>query len=310
MEKAEPSEEGEATLADRNTAAQVPDIPSAQNLQGPPLQLLAIQAAQVALWEWDLTTNQIYFSPEHRRQVDVGEAELTNGWSEWEARLHPQDRERVTQGLRLYLANPGPCYEAAYRFQHKDTTYRWMLLRAEVIRDSQNRPCRILGYQLDISEQRKAEEDQALLAAIVESSEDAIISKSLEGIVTSWNEGARRLFGYSAEEMIGQPVTGIIPLERSEEEAQILTRLRRGERLEHYETVRRHKDGRLVDVFLTISPIRDGSGRVIGASKIARDITERKKAEAATRDDHERLREQAAILEGSGANFIKCMFFI
>jgi PAS domain S-box-containing protein len=154
-----------------------------------------------------------------------------------------------------------------------------MLMRAEVIRDSHGLPSCILGYHLDISEQRKAEQDQARLAAIVQSSEDAIISKSLEGIVTSWNEGAQRLFGYTAKEMLGQPVSRIIPVERSLEEAQILARLRRGERLEHYETVRRHKDGRLVDVSLSISPIRDGSGRIIGASKIARDITERKNAE-------------------------------
>ena len=175
-------------MADRNAAAEVPAVQSAQSLQDPPLQSLAIQAAQ------------------------VGEAELTNGLSAWEARLHPEDRERVTQGLRLYLANPGPFYEAAYRLRHKDTTYRCMLLRAEVIRDSQSRPCRILGYQLDISEQRNAAEDQARLAAIVESSEDAIISKSLEGIVTSWNEGALHLFGYSAEKMLGQPVCGYVAL--------------------------------------------------------------------------------------------------
>ena len=154
-----------------------------------------------------------------------------------------------------------------------------------------------LPLQLDISQQKKAAEDQARLAAIVDSSEDAIISKNLEGIVTSWNEGARRLFGYSAQEMLGQSVSRIIPVERAEEEAQILARLRRGERLEHYETVRQHKDGQLIDVFLTISPVRDGSGRIIGASKIARDITEQKKAEAATRQAQERLEEQAAVLE-------------
>ena len=279
-EETVPCEQDETILAGRNRAAQVPDVPSA-----------------LALWEWDLTTNQVYFSPEYRRQLGAGEGELTNGLSEWETRLHPEDRERVTQGLRSYLANPGPCYEAGYRLRYKDTAYRWMLMRAEVVRDSQSQPCRMLGYQLDISEQRKPGEDQARLAAIVESSEDAIISKSLEGIVTSWNEGARRLFGYTAEEMLGQPVSRIIPLERSKEEAQILARLRRGERVEHYETVRRHKDDRMVDVSLTISPIRDGSGRIIGASKIARDITEQKKAEAATRQAQERLQEQAAVLE-------------
>src|SRR5947209_3498570 len=131
------------------------------------------------------------------------------------------------------------------------------------------------------------------LVAIIECSDDAIVSKTLEGIVTSWNKGAERLFGYRAEEIIGQPVARLIPGDRLEEEVQILARLRGGERIDHYETMRRCKDGRLVDVSLTLSPIRDSSGRIIAASKIARDITERKKAEAATRDDHERLREQA-----------------
>jgi PAS domain S-box-containing protein len=274
---------GEALLGERNSSVQAAAVASPR--------------AQVALWEWDLTKNQAHFSPEFLRQLGSGPTELINGLSEWESRLHPEDRERVMQGLRAYLTNPGACYEAEYRLPHEDNTYRWMLLRAEVIRDPQGRPCRILGYQLEISEQREAKEDQGRLAAIVESSEDAIIGKTLEGIVTSWNEGARRLFGYTAEEMLGQPVSRIIPIECSEEEAKILARLRRGERVEHYETVRRHKDGRLVNVFLTISPIRDGSGHIIGASKIARDITEQKKAEAATRQAHERLLEQAALLE-------------
>jgi two-component system, NtrC family, sensor kinase len=149
----------------------------------------------------------------------------------------------------------------------------------------------------NIEEHKSAERQMSELVAIVESSDDAIISKSLEGIVTSWNKGAERLFGYCAEEMIGQPVARLIPADHLEEETEILARLRRGERIDHYETIRRHKNGQLLDVSLTISPIRDGSGRVIAASKIARDITDRKKAEAATREDHERLREQAAILE-------------
>jgi PAS domain S-box-containing protein len=149
----------------------------------------------------------------------------------------------------------------------------------------------------DTEEHKSAERQMRELVAIVESSDDAIMSKTLEGIVTSWNKGAERLFGYRAEEIIGQPIARLIPEDRLEEEAEILARLRRGERIDHYETMRRRKDGRLVEVSLTLSPIRDSSGRIIAASKIARDISERKKAEAVTRDDHERLREQAAILE-------------
>jgi PAS domain S-box-containing protein len=121
-----------------------------------------------------------------------------------------------------------------------------------------------------------SEEALAHLAAIIESSNDAIVSKTLGGIVTSWNTSAERMFGYSAEEMIGQSILTIIPVDRRDEEKEILARLVRGERIEHFETLRRRKNGTLVEVSLTISPVRDRKGQIIGASKIARDITEQR----------------------------------
>jgi len=120
---------------------------------------------------------------------------------------------------------------------------------------------------------------QSRLAAIVESSHDAIISKTLSGIITTWNAAAERLFGYSAAEIIGSPMTRIFPPERYAEEAEILARLARGEMVDHFETVRLTKDGRRLDVSVTVSPIKDSAGRIIGASKILRDITERKARE-------------------------------
>jgi PAS domain S-box-containing protein len=133
---------------------------------------------------------------------------------------------------------------------------------------------------LDVTDQRSGEQARRQLASIVESSDDAIVSKDLNAVVISWNPGAERLFGYSAEEMIGKPITTIIPDYLRSEEPGILARIRRGERIEHYETVRRCKDGRLVNVSLTVSPMRDDHGRIVGASKIARDVTARKRAEA------------------------------
>ena len=127
------------------------------------------------------------------------------------------------------------------------------------------------------------------LASIVESSDDAIVSKDLNGIITSWNQSAERLFGYVTEEVIGKPVTILIPQDRHDEEPVILERIRRGERVDHYETVRRRKDGSLFDVSLTVSPVRDTEGRIVGASKIARDITLRKRAEEQIRQAQERL---------------------
>ena len=129
-----------------------------------------------------------------------------------------------------------------------------------------------------VSEQRRAKATSAYLADLVDSSDDAIIGKTLEGTVASWNRGAERIFGYTAEEFLGQPITVLIPPDRLDEEPKIIERLRRGERIEHFETVRRRKDGQEVDVSLTISPIQDAAGKIIGISKIVRDISERERA--------------------------------
>ena len=133
----------------------------------------------------------------------------------------------------------------------------------------------------DITVQKRMSELQERLAAIVESSDDAIISKDLNGIIRSWNSGAERLFGYTAGEAIGKPITIVIPQDRLGEEPEILSRLQRGERVDHFETIRRHKDGTLLDISVTISPVKDSQGKVVGASKVARDITERKRHEQA-----------------------------
>jgi PAS domain S-box-containing protein len=132
---------------------------------------------------------------------------------------------------------------------------------------------------------------QALLAAIVECSDDAIVSKTLDGRILSWNGGASRIFGYTADEAIGQPITLIIPPDLHDEERGILDRLRRGERVEHFDTIRLTKDGRRISVSLTISPIRDAHGRVVAASKVARDISDRKRIETRLRETEEALRD-------------------
>jgi PAS domain S-box-containing protein len=147
------------------------------------------------------------------------------------------------------------------------------------LRDSSGRLIGAINLLMDITERHDADLESARLAAIVVSSDDAIISKTLDGRITSWNAGAMRIFGYDASEMIGQPILRLIPPELHGEEKEILARLQRGERIEHYETVRVAKDGRRVDVSLTVSPLRDRSGKVVGASKVGRDITDRKRAE-------------------------------
>jgi PAS domain S-box-containing protein len=132
---------------------------------------------------------------------------------------------------------------------------------------------------VDIGERKSEELARQHLAAIVESSDDAIVAKDLKGVITNWNRAAQRLFGYTEHEAVGKPITLIIPADRYDEEPQILARIRRGERIDHYETIRRRKDGSLVEISLTVSPVRDQKGRIVGASKIARDITEKRRAE-------------------------------
>ena len=132
---------------------------------------------------------------------------------------------------------------------------------------------------VDITDRKRAEEYAQRLASIVEYSDDAIVSKDLNGVITSWNGGAERLFGYAAEEVIGRPITILIPPDRQAEEPEILARIRRGEVINHYETIRQRKDGGLLDISLTVSPVKNAEGKIIGVSKIARDITERRRAE-------------------------------
>ena len=185
-------------------------------------------------------------------------------------------------------------HDYAARMVCQDGTIKHVLIDANVLwehgRFLHTRCC-----TRDITERTQAAELRERLAAIVDSSDDAIIGKTLDGIITSWNQGAERLYGYTAAEMIGQPLARLIPLDLADDLPEILTRLRQGGRIEHYETQRLAKDGTRHDVALTVSPIRDDTGQIIGASKIARDITARKRAEAAQHF----LTEASALLASS-----------
>jgi PAS domain S-box-containing protein len=165
-------------------------------------------------------------------------------------------------------------------------------LTVSPIRDAQGKIIGASKVARDISERLQRDELGARLAAIVDSSDDAIVSKSLDGVITSWNRGAERIFGYTAAEAVGKRILLIIPEERWPEEDEVLARLRHGERIDHFETVRKTKDGRRIYISLTVSPIRDAQGNIIGASKVARDITERTVTQQALQRAHEELEER------------------
>ena len=183
----------------------------------------------------------------------------------------PRILERLAEGERVEHFEVGRVTKTGKRID--------ISMTISPVRDASGAMIAASTVARDISERKRHDEERARLAAIVESSDDAIISKDLDGIIVSWNRGAARLFGYTAEEAVGKPITILYPPDRLDESSEILARIRRGERIDHYDTVRRNKDGRLADVSLTVSPVKDAEGRVIGASKIARDVTDRRRAE-------------------------------
>jgi PAS domain S-box-containing protein len=195
--------------------------------------------------------------------------------------------------VREVLKSGFPIVNRELIVERPDLSRIHVLANIAPLRNARGLICGAVNIVQDVTEIKRAERAALLLSAIVDSSDDAIISKDINGIITSWNESAERLFGYTAAEAIGQSVTMLIPLDRLEEEPQILARLKCGERVDHFETVRRRKDGSLLDISLTISPVRDGQGNIIGASKIARDITERKRTEAALLASEQRFRQLA-----------------
>jgi PAS domain S-box-containing protein len=189
------------------------------------------------------------------------------------------DREKVLQEVLPAARNNG-FWEGELKFRNFATGETIpVLYNIFQVRDESGVIAAYGTVTRDLSESKLADQRSHTLASIVETSDDAIVSKNLEGIIASWNKGAERVFGYSSEEAIGRPITIVIPEDRQDEEVEILRRIRRGERIDHFETIRRRKDGSLIAISLTVSPVKNGEGKIIGASKIARDITEQKRSQ-------------------------------
>ena len=190
-----------------------------------------------------------------------------------------------------------PCIQQEIVVERPDGQRINVLANANPIHDDAGNLVGAVNVLVDISAPKHVDEITVLLASIVESSEDAIISKTLTGQILTWNRGAEKIFGYTAQEAIGNPISILIPPDRYDEEKMILSRLSRGERIEHYETIRVAKDGRPINISVTISPLRDSTNRIIGASKVARDVTSRKQAESDLQLVHDMSMRLAATLD-------------
>ncbi|MET4137923.1 PAS domain S-box protein [Pedobacter sp. UYP1] len=247
---------------------------------------IAIESTNLGTWEWDPKSNSLFWSAECKYVFGYPDAEQIT-FDAFIELVHPEDKSRVIKAMQNSVElNSENTHSLIYRIHRfNDREIRWIKVQWRTsYKTDRYASLLLIGTTLDITDVKYAEEKSAKLAAIIDSSNDAVISKTLSGIITSWNDSAERTFGYSADEIIGQPILTLIPPDLREEEAQILSRLSKGERVDHFETRRITKTGKLIDVSLTISPVKDRDGHIIGLSKIARDITERKQEEQRKND--------------------------
>lgn len=251
---------------------------------------IVARATNEAIWDWDLNTSALRWNEGYQTLFGYSPAETDPVMDSWTKFIHPEDVDRVLQSVHQLIEGGDHIWSDEYRFRCRDGMYVEILDRGYLVRDGLGRPARMVGAMQDITKRKQAETAALRMASIVEFSADAIIGKDLSSIITSWNRGAEKVFGYSAGEMVGTSILRLIPPDRQQEESQILEQIKRGERVEHFETLRQTKEGRLIDVSVTASPILNPTGKVIGVSKVARDITERKLAE-------EQIAEQAALLD-------------
>jgi PAS domain S-box-containing protein len=268
---------------DRRFAAQTLELQKEKLRRSEEYLAEAQKLTHTGSWAWRVAgRDAVHLSEEWFRIYGFDPEKGPPSWDQRLQRNHPEDRARWKGAIDRAIAEKSE-YEVEFRILLPDGSVKHIHTVGHPVLNASGDLVQFVGSSTDVTERKRAEQATLLLAAIVESSHDAIVSKSLNGVITSWNKGAERLFGYAAEEAVGQNITLIIPLERRDEERTIIEQLTRGERVDHFETVRMRKDGSLLDVSLTISPMKDASGRVVGASKLARDITERKRAEEALR---------------------------
>jgi PAS domain S-box-containing protein len=257
---------------------------------------LALQASQTGTWDWHIEGNRVNWDESMHRQFGLEPGCFEGTFEAFLRAIHLEDRPAVNEAIRKALEQHRDL-NIEFRVLWPDGSLHFLVNRGQAIYDEQGHAVRMAGASIDISDRKRAEEGHALVAAIVESSDDAIIGKDLQGRIISWNAGAERVFGYAAAEVLGQSVTILTAPDRPDEEERILMRIRAGSAVEHYETTRMRKDGRPVQISLSASPIRNRQGQVVGVSSISRDITERKQAEAVLAHQAGVLREQAQMLD-------------
>ena len=238
--------------------------------------------AHIGNWVWDIATDKAYWSDELYQIFERSPHELAPSYDEYLSYVHPDDREDANNAHKEALN--GKPFSMDHRIILANGEVRTIHMKTKVIFDEKNIPIKLKGTVQDITERKKAEEKIQYLANIVESSTDAIVTVSLDGIVTSWNKGAEQIFGYAAEEILGKKVSILEPENLRGEIKQLVEKIKQGKKIKHYESSRLKKDGNIVIISGTLSPVLDTSGKLIAISVITRDITESKRTEEALKN--------------------------
>ena len=250
----------------------------------------AQRIAHLGSWELDIVNNALYWSDEAYQIFGLQREEFGATYKAFLGLVHPDDRKAVDDAYFGSIREGRDTYEIEHRIIRKSTgEVRVVHEKCQHFRDETGRIIRSIGMVHDITERKKAEERIQMLANVVESSDDAIITKSLEGVITSWNKGAESIYGYSEEEVLGEDISIVAPPQLKDEIKQLIEKVKHCEHVLHYETIRVRKDGKEISISVTLSPIFDTSKNLIGISTIARDITERKNIEEELRKSHDKL---------------------
>ena len=250
---------------------------------------LAIEAGSVGGWDFDLKTGRTVWFGKSHAQLGMTPDETVGSSEEFWERVHEDDGDDLRNAMRLARVQHEE-FIHDFRVVRSDGTTHWLRSRGRYQYAANGEPERLLGLSIDITESKEAEQSLLRHSAIVESSDDGISSVTLDGVIVTWNAGAQRMFGYTENEMVGNPASIIVPPELRDQQKMILETLRAGGRIEQFETVRVSKTGLRIDVSLSISPIKDSTGKIVGFAGIARDITQRKRAEEALLSSEQRYR--------------------
>lgn len=254
---------------------------------------LTLRAANVGVWDWDLRTNAVYFSPEWKRQIGYEEHELPNEFTEWQSRVHPQDRERQRQAVQAYLANPAGGYSVEFRFRHKDGSYRWILAQGSLLNDDQGKPARLLGSHLDITERKDAEtrliSSEVQYRRLFEAARDGILILNAEtGMIDDVNPYLTQLLGLTREELLQRKVWELGFFKHLVANLEKFEELKRNEYVRYDDLPLETADGRKVDVEFVSNVYEVNGVKVIQCN--IRNITERKRAEEALRSSEEKYK--------------------